>query len=225
MKKIAIFVEGLTEFLFTCKLIEQLLEAKNFHIHHVPEHDKTFTLKKVTSPEGVDYFFMIYNAGGDNAVKSRILSNYKSLENSGYMLILGLRDVYPESADNIDKIKKGLNVGLEGVSVDLEIVLAIMEIEAWFIQKAHFERLNPILTPEKIAEETGFDFARDHPRNIEQPSALLNTIYEISELSYTKKRHHINTVLSFLDFDELYINDINVHPELHTYIKCLQSVI
>ena len=44
---------------------------------------------------GEKYYVLIYDCGGDEPVKARILEEHSNLTNKGYSAILGLRDVKP----------------------------------------------------------------------------------------------------------------------------------
>lgn len=222
MKKIAIFVEGQTELLFTCKLIEELCASKNFQVHPVEEHTKYFSLQKVTSGKSVDYFFLVYNSSGDGGVKSRIRSNHESLKNSGYELILGLRDLFPSQHADISKVQESLYIGIEECELETKMSLAVMEIEAWFMQQSHFNNLDQNLSAERIQEVVGFNPLIDDPRELVQPSSVLSKIYEIVGLQYSKKKSQVQALLTYLEFEEIYLDYRFKIPELDEYIKNIE---
>ncbi|NJO94622.1 MAG: hypothetical protein HC820_10385 [Hydrococcus sp. RM1_1_31] len=100
------------------------------------------------------YYILIYNSGSDNSVASDIRDQYSSLVASGYSMIVGLRDVYPISAAQKDRLERGLQYALPKGSVPAYIVLAVMEIEAWFLAEwNHFIKVDASLTPVSIIKK------------------------------------------------------------------------
>ena len=225
MHKIAFFVEGQTEAIFTKKLIEEIAGQNNVYIETV-NATRTFSFSKIVEPEsGEEFFILIVNCSGDDAVKQKIKDNEKKLGESGYIKIIGLRDLYPEAKDNLQLVSDNLYVGLDEV-IPIRIVVAVMEIEAWFIQETkHFTYLNPVLTPQKIREVTGFNPLIDDASDVNHPSSLLNSIYQVVGLSYTKKAFHVQMTTDYLDYEELYLNIRHKLNELDQYIGEIDNFI
>src|SRR5262249_39663280 len=105
MNKLAVFVEGLTEEVFTKELISQIAGRQHVHIDSVrafgggPAGDRRFV--QVDASKRPDttkkYYVIIYNSCGDSRVLSDILEHYDTLCDQGFSLIIGIRDVWPQS--------------------------------------------------------------------------------------------------------------------------------
>lgn len=135
MKKIAIFVEGYTELSFVTKLLQCIAGAKNIHFHLEAWHGKKFIALSSPATALVEpYFALVVDCRSDYGVKSAILDRRAALIKAGYSKILGLRDVFPFTRGDIPKLVAGLTYGLPTAGIPIEIILAVMEVEAWFVQ-------------------------------------------------------------------------------------------
>jgi hypothetical protein len=145
MKKIALFVEGQTEQIFTEKLIREFISKHRIHIEKdefsggkkYPRRLSRMTGRDINA--GTEYYFMIYDCGGDSRIKSDIRENLDSLRKASFSLVIGIRDVYPET--DLEKIKRHLDEGISPMlDLSVKIVLAIMEIESWFLaEEKHYQ--------------------------------------------------------------------------------------
>jgi predicted ATP-dependent endonuclease of OLD family len=101
MKKIAIFVEGQTEQFFINKLLIEIAGKKNILIELKKFSGKKTSPKRdiypktFATPTNPKHSVLIYDCGGDDSVKSRIIEENQDLQNDGYLEIIGLRDLYP----------------------------------------------------------------------------------------------------------------------------------
>ena len=78
MKKIALFVEGQTEAIFISEMIRQIFGEKKASIiaHNMQyTHNKVRTDTIITNT-AKEYYFLIYNCGTDDKVKSNINDNH-----------------------------------------------------------------------------------------------------------------------------------------------------
>ena len=158
MNKIAVFVEGYTEVVFVEKLIEEiagqnqvLIEKRE--IRGGSNARRTMALVQAARPaNGHRYFAMIVDCGGDRQVKSRIVEEHERLTRANYASIVGLRDVRPDfTRADIPRLVAGLRQRIRTALCPVEFVLAVMEIEAWFLAEAsHFARVDPAITPAAI---------------------------------------------------------------------------
>ena len=140
MKKIAFFVEGLTEQTFVSKLLTELFGTKNICITNCKiiggskSKQRILVINSESKTCSTKYFVMIYDCSGDGAIKSNILERRESLVSSGFTKIFGLRDIYPEfSKAEIPKLKKYLYFRVPQKDISISFILSIMEIESWFI--------------------------------------------------------------------------------------------
>src|SRR3981081_3105034 len=104
MNKMAIFVEGYTEIVFIDRLIEQIANDNAVRIEWrlisggttCPRTSRQ--LKAAQVHTGQEHFVVIFDCGGDDLVKTRMVKAYPNLVNAGYSRIVCIRDVYPKYA-------------------------------------------------------------------------------------------------------------------------------
>src|SRR5438105_9904017 len=100
MKKLAVFVEGQTEQIFTEKLFR---EIAGDDVRIVKRQMSGGTSGDLAILElggsSIDvqhkFFVLIVNCGADNKVKSAIRDDYDNLVERGFSAIIGIRDVFP----------------------------------------------------------------------------------------------------------------------------------
>ncbi|HDR68549.1 MAG TPA: DUF4276 family protein [Bacteroidaceae bacterium] len=209
MKKLAIFVEGLTEQLLVKRMLEALLDRKKIAIqtikitggHNVRISFTVLVAANITNQ--TDYYVLIFDCGGETNVKSYILTQRDSLVKNGYERILGLRDVYPNfERTDIKKLIFGLNYKLPQKKARTHISLAVMETEAWFLgEYTHFRRMSEKLTPEFIEQNLGFNPKRENMELRDRPSMDLKHVYNLVGHDYTKRKSRLNTIVNKLDFN------------------------
>jgi hypothetical protein len=229
VKKIAVFVEGQTEKIFSTELLSQFFSERRLRVesHEMRESYHKVQIDKFTTNEPRDYFFVIYDCGTDNKVKSDIIDNFPKLQKAGFSYIIGIQDLYnpQRRKKGIDagKFKKGINIGLPQ-EIPTRIFLAVNETEAWFIaEENHYSAISPDLTLDIVNSITGIDIQKDSTETIMHPAIVLDEIYRAGgrKSGYSKKEYVIKEVVSKLDYDNLYIavrNRNNSLSELLTYL-------
>lgn len=227
IRKIAFFVEGQTEQIFVNRLVRYILGPKKTTIiqrrikggTNVPKIEMTINKSETVSPL---YEVLIINCGSDNRVKSEMLENMDNLELSGYEYIIGLRDLYPLPLSELEKLKKGLSFlpkQYKNRMIHFDIVLAIREVEAWFLgDKTLFYRMNNRLTDHFIRENIGYVPSQIKYQKIEHPADELSRILQLVGLSYSKKYNQTKKVVYSLDIHV-------VMKELRSKIKELDQLI
>lgn len=208
MKRIAIFVEGLTEQILVRRMLEAVLKRKNIAIQSVKitgGHNirMSFTVMQAAQVNrNTDYYVLIYDCGGETNVKGYMMMQRESLVERGYTCILGLRDVYPNfTREEIPKLRNGLNFRVPQKGALTRIHLAVMETEAWFLgEYTHFRKVSSKLSPEFIQKHLGFNPKTENMEERESPAHDLKNIYRLVDQDYTKKRSRINTIVGKLDF-------------------------
>jgi hypothetical protein len=81
------------------------------------------------------------------------------------------------------------------------LVLAALEIEAWFVAEySHFARIDPTLTPPYVNSALGIDLIHDPVEHIQQPATLLNQIYSLVGAAYTKSAADVTKTVQALNF-------------------------
>ena len=209
MKKLAIFVEGLTEQILVRQMLQAVLDRNRIAIQTVKitgGHNvrMSFTVMKAAHVDNrTDYYVLIYDCGGETNVKGYMLAHRDSLVSNGYKMILGLRDVYPNfERSDVRKLIWGLNYKLPQERAFTRIILAVMETEAWFLgEYSHLKRVSRKLTPEFVEKHLGFNPKTDNMEERDHPTLDLKAVYHLVGHDYTKKRDRLNTVVSKLDFN------------------------
>lgn len=209
MKRIAIFVEGLTEQILVRRMIEAVMEKKGVAIQTVKitgGHNirVSFTVMQAARVErDTGYYVLIYDCGGETNVKGYLMMQRQSLVDKGYTCIIGLRDVYPNfTRKEIPRLKNGLNYRVPQKGALTRIYLAVMETEAWFLgEYTHLRKVSQKLTPEFIQKRLGFNPKTGNMEFLEQPAYDLKRVYRLADHDYTKKRSKLNSIVAKLDFN------------------------
>jgi hypothetical protein len=214
MRKLAIFVEGLTEQSFVERLLAAVAGGKHLCIEKrkatggVLSRRRLCLLDAGAAGASPKYFILIVDCGSDNRVKSDIRDRYDSLVSSGYEAIVGIRDVYPEFRfEEVPRLRRGMMYSMKRSPGEVLFVLSIMEIESWFIAEyTHFERIDQSLSPARIAASLNIDVVNEDLQRRPHPAADLNSIYNIAGLAYGKSRTRIQRTLGALDYARVYLD-------------------
>ncbi len=211
MKKLALFVEGQTEQLFTHKLLIAIAGEKNIVIHELKSKisdkgNRSFTVINASSEVAKqEYFVAIYDSGSDSTVNSDIRDNYDILIRQDFDEIIGLRDVYPKSSAEIPQLERGLKYRIRTVPIPVSIILAIREIEAWFLaETTHFPQIHHSLTLEVISRHLNFDPSVQDVEGRAHPSGDLDSVYHLAGRAYTKRKANCLRTVNVLDYSSLY---------------------
>lgn len=211
MDRLAVFVEGYTESVFVERLFEEIAGRCNVliekrEIRGGSTVKRTMKLVEAAKPAtGQKYFVLILDCGGDSLVKTRILEEHKNLTQKGYVKIIGIRDVRPDfSRKEIPKLEANLPKYIKTSFIPVEFILAIMEIEAWFLaESSHFPKIDPSITLNKIKEALGFDPENDVMEERLAPAEDLNNCYAIGGKTYMK--HLAQDTVNALDIVRMYV--------------------
>lgn len=208
MRKLAVFVEGYTEFYFVHRLINEIAGYGKVRFE-LTQHigGRLVNLKTEGAPDDIaEMSVMLCNCCGDGKVKSAILERAPLLKNQGYETVIGLKDLYPMQLHELGKVEAGVASNLSFPGLEIRIFIAVAEIEAWFLNEySHYERLNPALTRQVISSQAGFDPVTSSAElEIRHPAGKLKFIYALAGETYDKKQSGMHRMLSLLDFDTLY---------------------
>ncbi len=212
MKRMAVFVEGQTEQLFVERLVQEIAGTRRVLINKKQgTGDRTsrkFVSVGATSQEtGQEYYILIYDCVGYSSVNSDIRDQYDSLAAKGYSSMIGMRDVHPDGRADIVKLLRYFGYGVKTKPVQVTYVLAIMEIEAWFLaEHTHFQRIDPGLTVELIKASLGFDPSVDDMELRNQPAEDLNHVYQLVGLAYNKRRKNALRTIHAVDYGSVYMD-------------------
>lgn len=231
MRKLAIFVEGLTEQILVRHMLQAVLDRNQVAIQTVKitgGHNvrMSFTVMRAAHVDyRTEYYVLIYDCGGETNVKSYMMARYQKLVSSGYTMILGLRDVYPnfEKAE-VPKLEKGLNSRLPRKRAFTRIYLAVMETEAWFLGEFHhLKKVNGKLSPGFVQQHLGFNPRTENMEDRKRPAEDIKAAYQLVGHDYTKKRDRLNAVVSKLDFRYFTHGLTERMPSLKAFVDGLES--
>jgi len=208
MKKLAIFVEGLTEQILVRQMLQAVLDRNKIAIQTVKitggqNVRMSFTVMRAAHVDNLtDYYVLVYDCGGETNVKSYLLARRNKLIANGYTMILGLRDAYPNfGREDVPELLRGLNHKLPQKKARTHIYLAVMETEAWFLgEYKHLKKVSKRLTPGFVEKHLGFNPRTENMEEREHPSYDMKNAYQLAGHDYTKKRDRLNAVVRKLDF-------------------------
>ncbi|MFA5791669.1 MAG: hypothetical protein WC884_01380 [Candidatus Paceibacterota bacterium] len=228
MKKLAFFVEGLTEQLLVKKLFEEVAGVNNIVIIEAKSAGKKGSLiiniTAQSKKTKAKFYVLIVDCSRDTMVSPNVIENYQKMVKGGYAKILGLRDVFPLKYSNIPRIKMEMRKYIPTNPIPAHILLAVMETEAWFMaEHSHFKKIHNTLTVELIKKRLSYDLLVDNIELIENPAKELHKIYSIAGKAYSKTRNRISRTVNVLDYSNLYLNTINRMPHLKDLIKHIES--
>jgi hypothetical protein len=222
LKKLAIFVEGMTEGVFVEKLIREMIDEREVRIEVFEASGGGSSPRRISlirrNPVEPDqlYYVQIVESTNDERVASDVRDNYDQLARAGFAGIIAIRDVYPDhTAAEIPALRKALRYRLRTKPIDPLFVLGIMEIEAWFIaEHTHFSRIHAGLTLARIIADVGFDPSSEDMQARPCPHDDLHTIYQLEGMAYRKKKRSIQRTVERLDYNYVYFELVNNFPDL-----------
>lgn len=231
-RKLAIFVEGQTEILFLERFIKEIAGEHRVHIRIVSvrgkkkskQHGKRIAQLTLESENSeTTYFVLLCDCGSDKTVLSAIRNSYPGMQGT-YSGILGLRDLYPTPLERKDDVMTTIEGLLPVGPLASRVILAIMEIEAWFLgEVTHYRRVDPSLTHEVACQILGFDPSEGDLEDRRQPSEDLNRLYSKAGYSYTKEKHVVTNTVELLSWERMYLELPNRLPSLKTLVDCLDD--
>ena len=225
MKKLALFVEGLTEQTFAYRLIEEVAGKHNISVQLLKGMGPScspsrFTQIHATSPDGATFHIMICDCSGETSVLSDIRNQYPTLAREGYDKVLGLRDVYPKAATEAPKMLSAMAAFIPKGAVPVEMLLAVAEIEAWFLSEGtHYQKIHADLTADVVNRLLGGPPEQVDVESVSHPANLLDNIYRAVGLRYTKQRNRIERTINELDCALLYLDASLRVPSLGRFCR------
>ena len=209
-KKLAVFVEGQTEQIFLQRLLREIAGQQEIAIEPIkffgsgPSRVRTMTSRYREDASFYAQIIDCHGGGEWTTVVSDIRDHYQGLVREGFSLVLGVRDVYPVPMDRYLQLREGIQRALPRGRVPVAVILAVREIEAWFVaEDRHYEVLNRTLTPHAIKRALHIDVVNDPPESFTHPADLLNRIYRLRNMSYKKSRADVMRTVEALDYDYL----------------------
>ena len=84
----------------------------------------------------------------------------------------------------------------------LRLILAVMEIEAWFLADCDlFERIHPIAAVNVIRERLNIDLIHDDPESYDHPTEILKDIFNLFDEKYKKREKQVHKIAAKSDYN------------------------
>lgn len=131
------------------------------------------------------------------------------IDNHDYFHIFGIRDLFPNSKNQLELINNSINTVFQNdvIVKNISLIIAIMEIETWFLANhTFFIKINPALTSEKINETLGINIESDDLESYKHPAKMIDEVLKIIGKAYRKKESDAYSICSHLDYEELCAN-------------------
>lgn len=231
MKRLAFFVEGQTELIFVKKLIIEIAGANNVSIKEYKasggassSSPRIFKLIGSSSPPTPQYYVLLYNSTTDNRVKSDILDSHARLVTSGYQKILGLQDVRPKAHSDIPQLKQFLKYKVPTKPIPVDVILAVMETEAWFLSEYnHLPRLDSGLNESLVKARLSIDLINDDLEQRPYPSDDLHNVYQLVGKAYKKNKERVERTVDLLDYCWMYLELTKKRPSFKILVDHLDN--
>ena len=226
MRKIAVFVEGQTEMILLRRLLEELAGKKNivFEVKNFVSDRYAELAAAPPDGDGLGYYALLFDCRGETNVKTTIRDRLQSLREAGYAYVVGLRDLYPMKIDELPRLRLGVSQGIPPMPFPVEIVIAVHEVEAWFLQEAtHYERISPELHPDRFSPVIGFDPRSNRAEDVYHAAGLLDTIYRIAGRAYKKRCASVQRTVDALDPERLCIDVPILSPSFGRLLQILDA--
>ncbi len=145
MKKIAIFIEGESDMIFSSyliKLIYGLNGTKIKYVNWTSDDNYQENFKQEEGYGNTQIKFTLFNFGNDKRVVNKLKENADSMLKAGYKAVIGLRDLRSQEYDELangkidSAISKTMISNTRAVLKKLngtELFFAVMELEAWYL--------------------------------------------------------------------------------------------
>jgi hypothetical protein len=221
MSAFAIFVEGQTELVFVEHLLFAMLGYQGLRIELEKQYAGFYRKIGIRGapPENAYHRILLVNCAHDGKVLPAIEQRANNLRNAGYDRIIGLRDIYPEPSNELEEICGLIADRLVSMPLPCKMVIAVREIEAWFIADTeHFVLYNPLLTSAFIQQQIGVDVTKQDVEQIPHPAELLGKIYNLVGGTYGKKLREAHRVAAILNYEYLYLEAPERVPALKKFM-------
>jgi hypothetical protein len=213
MRRMAIFVEGQTELIFVEKLVRAIDQAGEVQVLKVEGSGGSNYNARIWIEIEINYpdptknkQILVADCTGDSRVVSDIIDQSEGLKEVGFEAIVGLRDLSPDFERlEEDEAKQAMADNLQRSSLPSQIIMAVMEIEAWFLaEHTHFPRIHESLTCELIQATLGFNPELQDMQDRDEPVSDLNNVYSIAGMRYRKNRQRVERTVNALDLAGFY---------------------
>ncbi len=240
MKRIEIFVEGISDLIFVRDLLQKIhnYDVSKLYIHCSSLNTSTNLkdLWPLGNPEA-DCHIEITDTGSYTKFLSAITNRKERLSKNNVSLVLGLRDIDSQEYENfkkvstrddaIKKVEEGVLKGLSQVtfSMEVKIFYALTELEAWFLALPKiWPQINSKLTLNFIKTRLNLDLENIDPEvALEKPSEDLKNILALIGSTDDKPRR-TKVIIDKITIELIEeIRDIKV-SRLHLFIDQLKNI-
>jgi hypothetical protein len=213
MSRIALFVEGETERVFAIRYATEIIGYHDVSLTVENLSGHVYSEVYATSQDEARHYVLIVDCGSDGRVLSSIVERYGGLTQSGFTCIIGLRDLFPVRREELSEVEAAIAANLPSGGAATHIVIAVMEIESWFVQDdQHYSRVDPGLSPALVSAELSMDLSADSAEDLSHPSVDLDRVYRLVGRRYKKKLGETTRTVNALDIENLYLNKGGLLP-------------
>ncbi len=230
MKKSVFVVEGQTERIFVEKFIEVVAGTLAYSVTSNEHHGDSLVqvFSRSNAPVGrADYVINIIDVGNDERVRSYVDDeNIEVFINKGFQGVYGLRDYYTgnNSQVNLSYNSKKDNELRDKWGLNVEVVVAVQEVEAWFLSVPEFfAAYDNSLLVEKINAILGYDISTIQIEMIDHPAQEINRVLNTVGKKYKKKERDVHKITHNLDYQALFLEKSHVIPALGRFCALLDS--
>lgn len=234
-RKTLIVVEGQTEQIFVLKFLENLSSYQHLQIQLRELKGGGVEIKTGNGTRGANiedakHIIKILNAANDDTVQTYINENLEYFKSQGFGIIYGLRDRYrgnnnkpPLNIEKIEAYYKELEVEH---AMTIEMVIAVEEIEAWFLTVPEFFlEYHPSLSLDRINEIFGSDLINTPVETIRHPAAAIGKVLEAVGITYKKRLGDAHKITNILNYNELYLEKIKTNASLNKFVNALNNAL
>lgn len=228
MTALAVFVEGQTELIFVEQLLFKMMGYQHLRVVLEFQHGDNFHQLGVRGApeEDARHTVLLSNCASDGKVLPAIEERALLLRNAQYDRVLGLRDIHPEPSAELEEIYELTNERLAALPLPCEMIIAVREVEAWFIaDHAHFPKVDATLTAAFILERLGIDVETQDVEAIPHPTGQLQDIYGLIARRYDKTIHDVNSLVNVLNYDYLYLEAPQKVSSLKKFVDALDGAL
>nr|CBL42931.1 conserved hypothetical protein [Candidatus Magnetobacterium bavaricum] len=230
MIKIAFFVEGQTERIFVEKFLDEYITLNKCELIVKKNIGNNKSAKMVFEKKNpyAEFYVLIHEVGNDEKVNITIRENAKDMiKKSGYSYIIGLRDLYnPRYPDPHrrkqeirDKLINAFYKPFDECKDKIKYILAIMEIEAWFLLDKDF-----FTTMTDNSQEVTRILDKKNTEDYERPAKVIEKIYRLSGKEYNKHEDDSYNITYNLDYNFLCSGEAKARSDSwHCFVQCVDD--
>lgn len=214
MRRVCVFLEGQTELIFVREFLCKWYEYSDVKITCLQLRGNAFqSVEYDFGDENCANQFQLISVGNDNKVLSTLINRAGRLVETGYDLVVGLRDMYGEKYREKaeGKVKEYLNEEFISIAYEelknsipepilnqVSVCFAIMEIETWILSMyPAIKRYYPMLS-EMDLYDVGIPI-EESMETIFHPAFNLSSLMQKCGKSYDKHKGEVNALMSVFD--------------------------